>query len=69
MEPIEIIVIIASILIVSAVVARYIYKRIKHMPVGECSCCGSKMKKNFKKISDEIKSECNSEKCTCGTNK
>lgn len=68
MEPIEIIVIIAAVAIVVAVIARYIYKRIKHMPVGECSCCSSKMKKNFKRIANELKSECKSEGCTCNSN-
>lgn len=58
MQPIEIIVIIAAILIVVAVIARYVYKRITKQPIGECSCCKSRMKKNFKKISKELKCEC-----------
>ena len=71
MEPIEIIVIISAIAIVALVIGRYIYKRIKHMPVGECSCCSSKMKKNFKRIANEIKleSKCGSDNCTCNSNK
>ncbi len=59
MQPIEIIVIITAVLIVVAVIARYVYKRITKQPVGECSCCKSRMKKNFKKISKELKCECN----------
>ena len=39
MGPIEIIVIIGSILIVGGVIANYIYKKVKKMPTGECSSC------------------------------
>ena len=39
MEPIEIIVIIACILIVGGVFGNYIYKKITKQPTGECACC------------------------------
>ena len=39
MEPIEIIVIIACILIVGGVMGNYIYKKVKKLPTGECACC------------------------------
>ena len=39
MGPIEIIVIIGSILIVGGVIVNYIYKKVKKMPTGECSSC------------------------------
>ena len=69
MEPIEIIVIIAAVAIVAAVIGRYIYERVKHMPVGECSCCSGRMQKNLKKIAKEIKAECNSDNGECNCNK
>lgn len=62
MEPIEIIVLISAISIVAGVLGRYIYKRIKGMPQGECACCKSNMKNTFKKISNEIKKE---RECDC----
>lgn len=58
MQPIEIIVIIVAVAIVSSVFASYIYKKAKHKPTGECSCCSNRMKKNLKKISKELKCEC-----------
>ena len=39
MEPIEIIVIIACVLIVGGVIGNYIYKKAKKIPTGECACC------------------------------
>lgn len=54
MEPIEIIVIIASVLIVGGVLARYIYRVVNKLPTGDCACCantkkGSKLVKAYKK--------------------
>lgn len=66
MQPIEIIVLIAAISIVLGVLGRYIYKKIKGMPTGECSCCKSSMKGTLKKISKELEKE---RKCDCGCNK
>ncbi len=42
---IEALVIVGAIAIVGGVVARYIYKKTKHMPTGECACCAQKNKK------------------------
>lgn len=39
MQPIEIIVIIACVLIVGGVIFNYIYKKIKKIPTGECASC------------------------------
>ena len=40
---IEIIVLVSAVVFVSVILGRYIYKRIHHIPTGECACCkGSK---------------------------
>ena len=39
MEPIEIIVIIACVLIVGGVLANYIYKKATNQPTGQCAYC------------------------------
>ncbi len=39
MTLLEIIVIVCCILIVGGVLGNYIYRKIKHLPIGECSCC------------------------------
>lgn len=44
MEPIEIIVIICAALIVFGVFLNYLYRKIKHKPVGECAYCHSDKK-------------------------
>ena len=53
MTLIEIIVIICIVLIFLAVIGTYIYKRIHHMPTGECACCKkvntSKIYKEYRK--------------------
>ena len=52
MEPIEIIVIIVTVLFVSLVLGNYIYRRIHHLPTGECACChkkGSRLLKQYHK--------------------
>lgn len=41
---IEILVVSGAIFIVGGVLANYIYKRIKHLPIGECACCEKKGK-------------------------
>lgn len=61
MQAIEIIVIIAAVLVVVGVISRYVYKRITKQPTGECACCKTRMKKNLKKISKELKCECNNQ--------
>lgn len=62
MEPIEIIVIIAAVLIVGGVLGSYIYKKITHKPTGDCSACSKRMKKNFDKISKELHCSCHKDK-------
>ena len=64
MKLIEIIVIVSSILIVLSVIARYIYKKVKHIPTNECNCYHAhKMKKAFKDIRSELDKEMNNECC------
>lgn len=54
MTPIEIIVIIAVALFLSGVIGSYVYKKIKHMPTGDCCDCAKRMKKSFKKAVKDI---------------
>ncbi len=42
MSPIEIIVIVITSLIVIGVIGNYVYRKIKHLPTGECACCKNK---------------------------
>ncbi len=49
----DFIVILCCILIVGGVFGTYVYKRIKHLPTGECSCCVSKGKKKKNKLVEE----------------
>lgn len=63
---VEAIVIIVAVAIVVLVFGSYFYKKIKGEPTGTCSCCKSGMKRNFKKISNELDKE---KKCNCGCNK
>lgn len=41
---IEVLVVSGAILIVWSVLANYIYKKVKHLPTGECACCAKKGK-------------------------
>ena len=63
MQAIEIIVIILSVLVVSAVIGRYIYKRAKGIPTGECETCSSK--KKTEKMFSKIRKELDEERSTC----
>lgn len=45
----DIIVLTIIIIISFLIIGAYIYKRIKGLPTGECSCCKSRMKKAMKK--------------------
>lgn len=53
MDYIEIITILISSSIVIIVIGNYIYKKIKHLPTGECACCAKKgnnlVKKYYRK--------------------
>lgn len=48
MEPIEIIVIVAAVSVVGGVVGRYIYRKVKKLPTGECGSCYDKNQSLFK---------------------
>ena len=68
MQAIEIIVIILAVSVVTAVLASYIYKRVKGIPTGECETCSSKKKTekmfaSIRKELDEERSNCLS--CNC----
>lgn len=63
MEPIEIIVIIACVLIVGGVIGNYIYRRIKKLPTGECACCS-----NSKKGNRLVKAYKKKYRCNCNEN-
>ncbi|MFA7032935.1 MAG: hypothetical protein WC201_05195 [Bacilli bacterium] len=49
MGPLEIIVIIISVIIVGTVIGVFIYKKIKGLPTGECGECRKGTKKLLKK--------------------
>ena len=36
---IEILAVVAILAFIGALLGRYIYKKVHHMPTGECSCC------------------------------
>lgn len=42
---IEILVIIIAIAFLGFVIGRYIYKKVNHLPTGECECCHKSSKK------------------------
>lgn len=62
MEWIEIIVILFACVVVFSVIGNYVYRRIKHLPTGECACChksGTKLvKQNKKRKQQEEKWAC-----------
>ena len=45
---IEIIAIALVVLFISIVVGRYIYKKVHHLPTGECACCHKDKKQLLK---------------------
>ena len=49
MGPLEIIVIIISVIIVGTVIGVFIYKKVKGLPTGECVECRKGTKKLLKK--------------------
>ncbi len=63
MTLIDIVVLIAIILVVTLVIARYIYKRIKNIPTGDCAFCSTKT--GVDKMIKNIKKELDAEKCNC----
>lgn len=44
----EILVLVAIVLFLIAVIGRYIYKRVHHMPTGDCECCHANTKRMLK---------------------
>lgn len=64
MGPIEIIVIIVLVTVVSLIIGKYIYKRKKNLPVGECSCCSNKedARRMFDKVRKDLDKECKCKK-------
>lgn len=48
MQPIEIIVIVCAVGIVVSYIGVYMYKRIKHLPTGDCADCKKRMSKIVK---------------------
>lgn len=55
MQPIEIIVIIASISIVLGVFLSWVYKKAHHLPTGECGYCSGNSQQLIKKYRKFIK--------------
>ena len=63
MEFYEILIIIAAVAIVLGNIIAYIYKKKKHIPTGECSCCSSSKKMN--KILSNVRNELDKENNCC----
>ena len=75
MKPIDIIILSVIVGIVLLIIGIYVYKRVKKIPTGECSCCKSTTgaKRMFKSIKKELDKEksCNrnnDETCHCKSN-
>lgn len=52
LEFIDIIVIISAIIFVGVIIGIFVYRKIKHIPTGECACCknkGSNLMKMYRK--------------------
>lgn len=52
---IEILVIAIVVAFVGVVVGRYIYKKVHHLPTGECECCHKSNKQLLKEYHKEYK--------------
>ena len=46
---IEILVLVAVVGFVATMIGIYVYKKVHHLPVGECACCHKSTKKMLKK--------------------
>ena len=57
----EILVVVLTLAFLGFVIGRYIYKRIKHLPTGECACCHKSKKQLLKEYH-----KC---ECCCGDKK
>ena len=63
MEFYEILIIIAAVGFVLGNILAYVYKRKKHFPTGECSCCSNGKKMN--KILSNVRNELDKENSCC----
>lgn len=45
---IEILVVVATLIFLSAVIGVYIYKKVHHLPTGDCACCHKSKKQLLK---------------------
>ncbi len=64
MKTIDIIILFVIVGIVLLIIGIYVYKRVKKIPTGECSCCKSTMgaKRMFKNIKKQLDEE---RTCNC----
>lgn len=67
MQPIEIVIIVVVSIIVVSIIGVYIYKKIKHIPTGECGCCSSKPKNIVKEYHKQYGKK--DHKCCCSKEK
>ena len=51
---IEILVVVATLIFLSAVIGVYIYKRVHHLPTGDCAYCHKSKKQLLKKFYKEF---------------
>lgn len=64
---VEILVIVLTVLAVGAIIGVYIYKKIKHLPTGDCGDCssdhkGSRMVKSYNKKYHKKDCQCKNDK-------
>ena len=50
----EILVIALAIVFVATIISIYIYKKVHHMPTGDCACCHANTKKLLKQYRKSI---------------
>ena len=51
---IEILVVVATLIFLSTVIGVYIYKRVHHLPTGDCACCHKSKKQLLKEFYKEF---------------
>ena len=51
---IEILVVVATLIFLSAVIGAYIYKRVHHIPTGDCAYCHKSKKQLLKEFYKEF---------------
>lgn len=67
MDIIGIIVIIFCVLVVGGVVVNHFYRKIKHLPTGDCACCSKKGKNQKNKLLEDYHRKYKN-KCDCNKN-